>query len=260
MDNTIIDLKIWQVGTAYLFVLFALWVVRRLGIKRENEILISVIRMTVQLVLAGYVLTYVFENSHPIYTLLLLILMISFAIFTIYKRVKGKLLPQMKKVVAISMGIGTISSILFFNIVVIGFSPWYEPRYFIPIAGMMIGNSMTGIALGVNSLVDGMYKQRNVIETALMLGATPERATKDIVKNAFDAAILPTINSMIGMGIIILPGMMTGQILSGVSPLIAIEYQIAIMLGCVGSVSISLFIFVKLGYKSFFNKRSQLIY
>ncbi len=260
MDSTIIDLQIWQVGLAYLFVLIALFIVKRLGIKRESEILISCIRMTLQLALAGYVLTYIFENSHPLYTLLFLLVMVTFAIFNIYKRVKRKLLPQTKRVIALSMGIGAITTILFFNIVVIQFSPWYEPRYFIPIAGMLIGNSMTGIALGVNSLVEGMYKQRSVIEAALMLGATPEKATKEIVKRAFDAAILPTINSMVGMGIIFLPGMMTGQILSGISPLVAIEYQIAIMLGCVGSTSLSLIIFIKFGYRTFFNNRSQLIY
>ncbi|MCG4586258.1 ABC transporter permease, partial [Anaerosalibacter bizertensis] len=83
-------------------------------------------------------------------------------------------------------------------------------------------------------------------------------ASKDIVNNAFDASILPTINSMVGMGIVSLPGMMTGQILSGISPLIAVRYQIAIMLGIMGSVSLTVIIFLQLGYKTFFTKDSQL--
>ena len=91
-----------------------------------------------------------------------------------------------------------------------------------------------------------------------MLGATPKMAAKQIVDNAFDSAILPTINSMVGMGIVFLPGMMTGQILSGTSPVTAINYQIAIMLGVLGSVSLTVILFVQLGYKTFFNDQDQL--
>ncbi len=91
-----------------------------------------------------------------------------------------------------------------------------------------------------------------------MLGATPKMATKPLVDCAFDAAIIPTINAMVGMGIVFLPGMMTGQILAGVSPLTAIEYQIAIMLGIVGSVALTVIIFMELGYKTYFNNEQQL--
>lgn len=91
-----------------------------------------------------------------------------------------------------------------------------------------------------------------------MLGALPKVAVKDIVDNAFDAAVLPTINSMVGMGIVFLPGMMTGQILAGLSPVSAIKYQIAIMLGILGSVSLTVIVFINFGYKTFFNKDSQL--
>jgi len=103
-----------------------------------------------------------------------------------------------------------------------------------------------------------MTNQKNLIETALMLGATSKMATKEIVNSAFDSAILPTINSMVGMGIVFLPGMMTGQILSGTSPVTAIEYQIAVMLGIVGSVALTVMLFVQLGYKTFFNEQHQL--
>jgi putative ABC transport system permease protein len=107
--------------------------------------------------------------------------------------------------------------------------------------------------------VDGINTQKNKVETALMLGATPKAAVKSIADKAFDAAIMPTINSMLGMGIIFLPGMMTGQILAGASPLIAIKYQIAIMMGIFGSVSLTVILFIQLGYKTFFNKEDQLI-
>lgn len=257
--NGVIKLQLWQLAAAYIFVVILLFIVRARGISREKEILVSSIRMTLQLVLTGYVLIYLFDNVNPFYTLLVVIVMEAFAINNIYSRTKTKLSTSLKKIIAISMLFGTLSSLFYFLFVVVRVSPWYDPRYFIPIAGMLIGNSMTGISLGVSKLVDGMYTNRHLVETALMLGATPKMAVKQIVDNAFDSAVLPTINSMVGMGIVFLPGMMTGQILSGTSPVTAIGYQIAIMLGILGSVALTVILFVQLGYKTFFNEKSQLI-
>lgn len=258
MDN-VIDLQIWQMAAAYIFIVILLFIVKIRGISREKEILISTIRMTIQLILTGYILVYLFNNIHPFYTILVVALMEIFAIYNILKRTKVKLTQSLKKIITFSMLLGTLFSLIYFLLVVIRISPWYNPRYFIPIAGMLIGNSMTGISLGVSRLVDGMHARKHLVESALMLGAAPKMAAKQIVDSAFDAAILPTINSMVGMGIVFLPGMMTGQILSGTSPVTAIEYQIAIMLGIVGSVSLTVILFVHLGYKTFFNSENQLI-
>ena len=255
----VINLQIWQMASAYVFIVVLLIFVRIRGISREKEILISALRMTLQLILVGYILVYLFENINPLYTILVIIIMEIFAIYNIFKRTKTKLSKPLKNIIAISMLLGTLSSILYFLFIVVNISPWYDPRYFIPISGMIIGNSMTGISLGVTRLVDGMYTQKHLVESALMLGATPRMAAKKIVNNAFDSAILPTINSMVGMGIVFLPGMMTGQILSGISPITAIEYQIAIMLGILGSVSLTVILFINLGYKTFFNGESQLV-
>ncbi|MBT9142591.1 MAG: putative iron export permease protein FetB [Dehalococcoidia bacterium] len=104
-----------------------------------------------------------------------------------------------------------------------------------------------------------MQTQKTVVETALMLGATPKAAAKSIVDSAFGAAILPTINSMVGMGIVFLQGMMTGQILAGAFPVTAIQYQIAIMLGITGSVALTVILLIQFGYQTFFNQEQQLI-
>lgn len=255
----IIELQLWQMIAAYLFVVVLLVIVKVKGINREKQILISSIRMTLQLMLAGYILVFLFENINPIYTVIVVILMESFAIHNIFKRTNITLPIRLKKIIALSMVIGTLSSLVYFLFVVVRLSPWYDPQYVIPIAGMIIGNSMTGISLGVTRLVDGMYTERHLIESALMLGATPKMSVKKIINNALDSAILPTINSMVGMGIVFLPGMMTGQILSGASPVTAIEYQIAIMLGILGSVSLTVILFVQLGYQTFFNDQSQFV-
>ncbi|MBC2579349.1 ABC transporter permease [Clostridium sp. DJ247] len=256
----VIDLQIWQIAAAYIFVLILLLIVRAKGINREKEIIISSIRMSLQLILTGYILVYLFDNPNPIYTIIAIATMEVFSIYSIIKSIKFKVSKDIKRLIATSMILGTLVSLLFFIFVVLNLKPWYDPRYLVPIVGMLIGNSMTGISLGVTRLVDGMNSQRYLVEAALMLGATPKMASKQIVDNAFDSAILPTINSMVGMGIVFLPGMMTGQILSGTSPITAIEYQIAIMLGILGSVGLTVIIFVQLGYKTFFNKEDQLVF
>ncbi len=255
----VLELQFGQMVSAYLFILILLFIVKARGIPREKEILISTVRMTIQLVLVGYILIYMFENINALYTIIVIIVMELFAINNIIGRTKAKLSGALKKLIAISMLTGTLSSLIYFLLIVVNISPWYDPRYFIPIAGMLVGNSMTGISLGVTSLVKGMSEQKHLIESALMLGATPKMAAKDIVNNAFDSAILPTINAMVGMGIVFLPGMMTGQILSGISPILSIKYQIAIMLGILGSVTLTVVIFVHLGYKTFFNNEDQLL-
>lgn len=257
--NGAVNLNIWQLVAAYVFVIILLLIVRMRGIAMEKQILLSTVRMTVQLVLVGYLLVYLFDNINPFFTIGVVIVMEVFAVYNIFKRAKYRLSKRLKRAVAISMTIGTLSCLFYFLLVVLRVNPWYNPRYFIPIAGMIIGNSMTGVSVGVNQLVDGMQTKKHLVESALMLGASPKIAAKDIVNSAFDSAILPTINSMLGMGIVFLPGMMTGQILSGTSPLTAIEYQIAIMLSILGSVALTVVIFVQLGYKSFFNSEDQLV-
>lgn len=255
----IIEISAIQLMLAYVFVAFVLFIVRIRGIKREREILLSSIRMTLQLMFTGYLLLYIFSNPSPLVTLVIIVIMESFAIYTVFKKFKGKLSSSLKRVIAAAMSIGTVSCLLYFLLVVVRIYPWYDPQYFIPIAGMMIGNSMTGISIGVNSLVESMTVRRSLVEEALILGASPQEASRDIVNRAFDAAILPTINSMLGMGIVFLPGMMTGQILSGTIPTTAITYQIAIMLGILGSVSSTVLIMLQFGYRTFFNRQSQLL-
>jgi len=256
--NEIIEIGPLRLLSGYLFILILLALVKNLEIKKEKEIIIATARMTLQLLAMGYILVYIFDQSRFYITLLVYAVMIFFAIRNIFGRIKAPINKKLRHVIILSMTMGTVITAFYFLLLVINIQPWYEPRYFIPIAGMIIGNSMTGISLGVERLIGEMKAKKNLVEGALMLGATPRDATLNIVRDVFTSAVMPTINSMVGMGIIFLPGMMTGQILAGLSPLIAIEYQIAIMLAILGSVSITLFMLIRFGYLTFFNKWSQL--
>ncbi|WP_338786455.1 ABC transporter permease [Metabacillus sp. FJAT-53654] len=257
MNNVIRDIEFWRLVAGYIFILLLIVFVKWRGLKREKRIIISTARMTIQLILVGYILTYIFKQPNPFLITLIVLLMLCFAVYNTYKQVALPINKKLKKIIAISMISGSLVTLIYFNFVVIHFQPWYEPQYLIPIAGMIIGNSMTGITLGVKNLVEGIQREKQLIESALMLGAKPEAATKTVVNSAFDSAILPTINNLVGMGIVFLPGMMTGQILAGISPLIAIEYQIAVLLGITGSVSLTVMIFTHFGYRTFFNEKAQ---
>ena len=255
----IIEISLLRLSAAYIFLLILLVIVRRQGIGQEKEILIAALRMTVQLVLVGYVLVFILDQRHFLFSLLTLVVMETFAVRNVFMRLGARVSKSLHRVIVFAMLGGTLSSLFYFLLLVVNLMPWYDARYFIPLAGMIIGNSMTGVALGADRLLDGMKSRKGLIEAALMLGASPQEATRIIVNDAFATAILPTVNSMVGMGIVFLPGMMSGQIIAGISPLTAISYQIAIMMGILGGVSLSVFILVKFGYYAFFNSREQLI-
>lgn len=253
------DFTFWQMGLAYVFILIILIIVRIKKIPREKLIVISALRMTFQLILVGYILVYVLDNPHPLITIGIILIMLSFAVLNVYQRANSAINLSLKKMIALAMFLGVTLNLIYFMFVVLQLDPWYEPQYFIPIGGMIIGKTMTGVALGVNNLLAGMKEQKEKIEGALMLGASPKTASKSIINHAFDEAMLPTINAMVGMGIVFLPGMMTGQIIAGQTPLTAVKYQISVMLGVAGTVSITVLIFLHLAYKVFFNERQQFI-
>lgn len=258
MNNSVMNLSLMQLSIAYIFVLIMLIIFKSRGIKREREVLIASTRMTVQLTIMGYILLFVFNNPSWWLTSIMIALMVSFAIYNAIKRVKFTMSKELKRLIAFSMTFGALLTAAFFIIIVLNVRPWFNPQYFIPIGGMIIGNSMTGISLGANKLCSSFEDKRIEIENSLMIGASPRAAAKEIVNNAFDTAILPTMNNMLTMGIVSLPGMMTGQILSGTFPITAIKYQIGIMLAILGSTAVCTVIFVTFGYRTFFTKDNRL--
>lgn len=258
MNNAVMNLSIINLAIAYVFVLVLLVIFKARDIRREKMIIIATIRMTIQLTIMGYILMYIFKNPSWWLTLITLSVMIGFAIYNALKRVKSELSKELKQLMAASMIIGYLVTASVFMLLVLQVRPWFNPQYFIPISGMIIGNAMTGIALGANRLCANMRDHREQIENSLMLGATPKMASHEDVNDAFDSAILPTMNNMMTMGIVSLPGMMTGQMLSGIFPLTAIKYQIGIMLAILGCTAITVVLFVSLGYRTFFNKSAAL--
>jgi putative ABC transport system permease protein len=107
--------------------------------------------------------------------------------------------------------------------------PWYDPRYAIPLLGMILGNTMTGVGLGLNALSNGLVNRQAAVEARLMLGFDRRAALAPVMRDALVSAMMPIINTMSAAGVVALPGMMTGQILGGVPPAQAVKYQILIL-------------------------------
>jgi putative ABC transport system permease protein len=143
--------------------------------------------------------------------------------------------------------------------VLINVEPWWKPQYFIPLGGMVIGNSMNAIAIALERLLGELRGRRLEVEMMLCLGADYKEASQDMFRNAMRAGMIPSINSMMGVGIVFIPGMMTGQILAGADPLQAIRYQIIVMVMLVGSTAIGSLVVVYLVRKLCFGPGERLL-
>ena len=184
-------------------------------------------------------LTKLFELVSPFWTSLAALAMIAFAGREVMAR-QEKGFPGLW-----SYGLGSGAMLMAVTMVLlfalntqIQPDPWYDPRYAIPLLGMILGNTMTGISLGLQRLTEGARQRRAAIEAQLALGADRHKAMLPITRDALRAALMPIINSMSATGLVSLPGMMTGQILAGVAPLEAVKYQLLIMFLIAGGTAL----------------------
>jgi len=257
MSAKIIALNIWQFALIYLLLIVVLIIMKKCHINQTKLLVVASVRMTVQLVIAGLVLTYIIKHPNPLFTVGYLLLMTGFAIFTVLTRNKG-INRHFKVIVGASLASTGLIIVCFFITVVVGVN-LFNPQYTIPISGMIIGNAMTGVGLGLRTFNDSIKAQRNRIESLVNIGASPQKILIPFVNQALETALLPTLNSMIGMGIISLPGMMTGQILSGTMPMTAILYQIAILIAISAVTCLAVFCSLYFGYRTLYNKRAQML-
>jgi putative ABC transport system permease protein len=255
--NNVIALNLWQFGAVYLLLLIVLFIMKKCKINQTKLLIVGSIRMTLQLILAGLVLTYIFKNPHPIFVLLYLSAMMAMAIYTVLSRNKG-INRRFSLIVSLSLILTGLLVISFFILGVVGVS-FFNPQYTIPISGMIMGNSMTGVSLGLKTFNETIKLQKSKIDTLINIGATPSSILLPLVNKSLETALLPTLYSMLGMGIISLPGMMTGQILSGTLPTTAILYQIAIMIAITTVTCLAVFCSLFFGYRTLYNSKNQML-
>ncbi|CAK8543772.1 unnamed protein product [Lathyrus sativus] len=238
-------------ATAVVFLAVALSFSQKLGL--EVEMIIAVLRAFLQLSIIGFVLQFIFNQENSGWILLAYLFMVSIAGYTAGQRAKQ--VPRGKYVAGASILTGT--AITMFVLVALSVFP-FTPRYIIPVAGMMVGNSMTVTGVTMKRLRDDIKTQINLVETALALGATPRQATHQQVKRALIIALSPVVDSTKTVGLISLPGAMTGLIMGGASPLEAIQLQIVVMNMMIGAATISSIMATYLCWPAFFTKAYQL--
>ena len=250
--NGALDISLWRLSLAYLLFLVIFIITWRKNLRLEKDMAVSVVRMTVQLAILGYILTFLFKINLWYVITGIYLLMIFFASQTVIKR-SGLHFKGMYKILfpAILLGCGTV--LVFFILFIVHNQPWYDPRYFIPLSGMMLGNSMNGSVLALERFYNEINQNRLQIETWIAFGATAKEASRDAFRKAYRASLMPMLTSMTGMGLVFLPGMMTGQILGGSPPITAIKYQIAIMSGILTSIALTAYIILTLEYVHFFD-------
>lgn len=209
----------------------------RLGLVRSLAIAAG--RMVVQLMLMGLILEWLFTHASPLMTFVAFAVMVAFAGREVVARQKRRLKG------AWAFGLGASSMLLAAGLVTmmalmvqLRADPWYAPRYAIPLGGMLLGNTMTGVSLGLGALTQGLTDRRAAVEARLALGATRWVAMAPVVRDAVRTGLVPIINSMAAAGVVFLPGMMTGQILAGIAPGEAIKYQLLIMFLIAGGTAL----------------------
>jgi putative ABC transport system permease protein len=224
----------------------------RLSLGIEKDLAIATVRTYLQLFLLGLTLRWVFGVDSPWLVLALMLLMIVMAARTILKRAPDAP-PGIFGSSVISMGLTGFIVTFAVTGLVVQVEPWYRAQYVIPIAGMVLGNSMTGIALALERVFADLDGRAEELVALVALGATPWEAASPSVRKAISAALIPTINSMAAAGIVFIPGMMTGQILAGADPLAASAYQIVVMLMVAAATAIGSVVAVMLTFRRRFS-------
>ena len=258
MTSEIVNIGLGQLAIGLVFILAAGIVSLCHALKLEKDLLVGTIRAFLQLFLLGFILKYIFQLNNVGLILGVFGFMIFFAAWEIRNRVKEREVSFFWPMF-FSMALSFVIVSYMVTAVLVNVEPWWKPQYFIPLGGMVIGNSMNAIAIALERLLDELRKRRLEVEALLCLGATYKEASKDILRNAIRAGMIPSINSMMGVGIVFIPGMMTGQIIAGANPLQAVRYQIIVMIMLVGSTAIGSFLIVYLVRKLCFGSGERLL-
>ena len=255
----IISLSSFDLSMAAILILVLAALSLILKLELAGRIVIAAIRTVVQLLLIGLVLKELFAQVNLLLITLLSIIMLLIAgreVMARQKRRFGGIWGY--GLGTLSMFISSFTLTVYALIVVVGTEPWYTPQYAIPLLGMMLGNTMTGVSLALDKLTTSAWQQRAIIEARLTLGQDWRTAIGDITRDSVRIGMMPMINAMAAAGIVSLPGMMTGQILSGTEPMEAVKYQILIMFLITAGTGFSAMLATWIGARHLFDDRQRL--
>ena len=258
MDKHYIELSYFQVAMAALLVLVSGLISVLLKLNLERRLFLAAICTVVQLLLVGLVLDWVFRVDRPEVVLAMMVSMTLIAGFSATRRTQVRY-PGVwvRSIGAMWAGSWMVAALAIG--VIVRVRPWYTPQYAIPLLGMILGNTLNGVSLGLDRLGSELFGRRDEVETLLALGATRWEAARRPVQQAVRTGLVPTINAMMVVGIVSLPGMMTGQLLAGTSPIEAVKYQIVIMFLIASGTALGTVFVVLLSFRKLFNQDHQFL-
>ncbi len=257
MNQQYLDIGNWQLAFAALLIMvnLALSTWLRLGLTRS--LLVASVRMSVQLLLVGLVLEYIFALDHPLPVVGIGLVMASLAgiaaVNRTRRRYSGIYLDSVLCVFAASYVVTGAALVGIIDV-----EPWYRAQYAIPLLGMVLGNILNGVSLALDRFMDGAVRDAGLIEADLALGASRWEAAHPLVTASLHTGMIPTVNSMMVMGIVSLPGMMTGQMLAGAPPASAVRYQIVIMFMIAAATALGALGVVMSAFRVVFTREHQL--
>lgn len=252
-----VPLSLWQVALAAALMLVNVVLSWRLRLGLGRDILTAGARMTAQLLLVGLILGGVFALRHPLPVIGIGLVMTLLAGQAAVSRTKRRYARvYLDSFLAVFGSSFVLTGLALAGILRV--HPWFEPQYSIPILGMVLGNTLTGVSLSLERFTSDVLARRADIEGLLSLGATRWEAAHAEVAAAVRTGMIPTLNSMAVMGVVSLPGMMTGQILAGASPNTAVRYQIVIMFVLAASSALGSLTVTLLGFRALFDARHRL--
>ena len=252
----VIDLSVWQVGLALLLMGIVIALSARQALGLERDLAVATVRAFAQLYFVGLVLASVFAAARWYWVVLILLVMAAVGSHAAVARL-SRPLPGAHGVAALALTLSTGLILAYVIGIVVRVEPWYAPQYVIPIAGMILGNATTSASLAGDRLQGDLRSRAAEVEARLALGFSGREAVQPMVHAALRAAMLPTITGMMTVGLVQLPGMMTGQILAGASPLVAIEYQLVVVLMLAAATAIASLVFVRLAVRRYLSPAHQ---
>jgi len=252
-----VDLSVFSMVMCGLLLLVPVLVANYLKLGVTRNLLISTLRMVVQLVLIGFFLGFLFELNNVFVNIAWFLVMIIAAVLSVINN-SGLKIKLFVAPVFLSLFIANLLVVLYFNYFIVRLDFIFDARYMIAIGGMVLGNSLRSNVVGLGDFYKALQREEPLYFYKLSLGATSFEAMLPFVKKSFTAALNPTIATMATMGIVSLPGMMTGQILGGSVPLVAIKYQIAIMIAILASTVLSIALSIFFTVRFSFNEEGIL--
>ena len=255
---SVLPLTALDLGVAALLLLAAGGVSLALQLGLERRLGIAALRTVIQLLLVGYILKEVFALDNALVVVAIMILMTIMAGRAAVQRPTRTFSGATWRAFATLVLCGLTTTFVVTK-AVIHIDPWYDPQYLIPILGMILGNGLTGISLCLDQMLEQLTQKRAQIEMELAHGATRWEAGREVMRDSVRRGMIPIINSMMVVGIVALPGMMTGQILAGVPPHVAVRYQIVVMFMIAAATSLGCIMIALLVFFRLFNAKHQLV-